>query len=44
MIGYSFLTRELYGVITLVTYFLQLGATWYAYRRVGHGQPVVRQA
>jgi hypothetical protein len=38
MVGYTFLTRELYGIITLVTYFLQLGATWYSYRQVGHGK------
>jgi len=39
MVGYTFLVRELFGFITLVTYFLQLGATWYSYRKVGHGQP-----
>jgi uncharacterized membrane protein YoaK (UPF0700 family) len=37
MIGYSFLIGKPYGFITLVTYFLHLGATWYSYSRVGHG-------
>lgn len=37
MIGYTFLIRKSYGVITLITYFLQLFATWYSYSLVGHG-------
>lgn len=37
MIGYAFLVREVYGVVTLVTYFLCLGSTWYSYAMVGHG-------
>lgn len=37
MIGYSFLVSRTYGFITLVTYFLNLLATWYSYSRVGHG-------
>ena len=39
MIGYAFLASDLYGFITLATYFLQLGATAYSYRKVGHGRP-----
>jgi hypothetical protein len=46
MIGYAFLTSELLGFVTLTTYFAQLGATAYSYRKVGHGpgpdgQPVL---
>jgi hypothetical protein len=37
MIGYSFLVGKPYGLITLVTYFINLGATFYSYARVGHG-------
>lgn len=37
MIGYAFLAGEVYGFITLVTYFVQLAATLYSYRKVGHG-------
>jgi hypothetical protein len=37
MIGYAFLVNKIYGFITLVTYFLSLGATAYSYARVGHG-------
>ena len=37
MIGYNFLVSPVYGLITLVTYFLNLLATWYSYSRVGHG-------
>lgn len=37
MIGYSFLVKKGYGVVTLVTYFLSLGATAYSYMHVGHG-------
>jgi hypothetical protein len=36
-VGYSFLVAPAYGVITLLTYFLSLGATAYSYKRVGHG-------
>lgn len=36
MIGYSFLTVEKLGYLTLVTYFLNLLATWYSYTQVGH--------
>lgn len=38
MIGYSFLIGRPYGFITLVTYFLNVLATWYSYSRVGHGR------
>lgn len=37
LIGYSFLIGRAYGFVTLATYFLNLGATFYAYKRVGHG-------
>jgi hypothetical protein len=37
MIGYSFLVGKPYGLITLVTYFINLAATFYSYARVGHG-------
>ena len=37
MIGYSFGIGEIFGFITLATYFISLGATWYSYSRVGHG-------
>ncbi len=37
LIGYAFLVGEIYGFVTLVTYFLQLGATAYSYRKVRHG-------
>ncbi len=37
MIGYAFLAKKGYGVITLVTYFLSLAATAYSYINVGHG-------
>ena len=32
MVGYSFGIGKLYGFITLVTYFLNLAATWYGHR------------
>jgi hypothetical protein len=38
MIGYAFLAGEIFGAITLVTYFLCLGATGYSYSKVGHGR------
>ena len=37
MIGYAFLAKKGYGVITLVTYFISLAATAYSYINVGHG-------
>ena len=37
MIGYSFSVGKPYGFVTLVTYFLNLAATWYSYSKVGHG-------
>lgn len=36
MIGYNFLAGNVYGFITLLTYFLNLFATWYSYSKVGH--------
>jgi len=36
MIGYAFLANRTYGVVTLITYFLGLGATWYSLSRVGY--------
>jgi hypothetical protein len=38
MVGYAFLVGRVPGAITLVTYFLCLGATGYSYSRVGHGR------
>lgn len=38
MIGYTFLAGKTCGYITLVTYFINLGATFYSYKRVGHGR------
>lgn len=32
MIGYTFLVNKTFGFITLATYFLNLGATWYAHK------------
>ena len=37
MIGYAFLVDRTLGFITLVTYFLSLGATGYSYSKIGHG-------
>jgi hypothetical protein len=37
MIGYAFLVGKPYGFLTLITYFLNLAATFYSYARVGHG-------
>ena len=37
MIGYSFLINNIFGFITLGSYFLNLFATWYSYSKVGHG-------
>jgi CDP-diglyceride synthetase len=36
MIGYSFLSIEKLGYLTLITYFLNLLATWYSYTHVGY--------
>lgn len=38
MVGYSFFIGEIYGFVTLATYFLNLGATWYSYSKVRHGR------
>jgi hypothetical protein len=37
VIGYSFLVSPAYGIVTLLTYFISLGATISSYKRVGHG-------
>jgi hypothetical protein len=37
MIGYAFQAAKPYGYVTLITYFLNLAATFYSYARVGHG-------
>ncbi len=37
MIGYTFLASKPYGFVTLVTYFINLAATFYSYTHVGHG-------
>ncbi len=37
LIGYSFLVGKPHGFMTIITYFLCLGATAYSYMRVGHG-------
>lgn len=37
MIGYAFLAGKPYGFITLITYFINLAATFFSYARVGHG-------
>jgi hypothetical protein len=37
MIGYAFLVGTPAGFVTLATYFASLLATWWSYRRVGHG-------
>lgn len=37
MIGYAFLAGKPFGLVTLLTYFLNLGATAYSFKRVGHG-------
>jgi hypothetical protein len=37
MIGYAFRSGKGYGLITLATYFLNQGATFYAYFLAGHG-------
>lgn len=43
MIGYAFLVEQVYGFITLVTYFLNLAATAYSYRKAGHGRRGTKQ-
>lgn len=37
MIGYSFSVSEVFGIVTLITYFLSLLATWYSHAKVGPG-------
>jgi hypothetical protein len=37
MIGYSFGIGELFGFVTLATYFINLAATGYSYSQVKHG-------
>jgi hypothetical protein len=37
MIGYTFTIAKPYGLITLLTYFINLAATAYSYARVQHG-------
>lgn len=37
MIGYAFLVGKPYGFVTLLTYFINLVATFFSYARVGHG-------
>jgi hypothetical protein len=37
IIGYAFLAGKAYGFITLLTYFINLAATFLSYARVGHG-------
>jgi hypothetical protein len=37
MIGYAFMVGKSYGFVTLVTYFINLAATFFSYTRVGHG-------
>jgi hypothetical protein len=38
MIGYAFLVSKPFGFITLLTYFVNLGATAFSFARVGHGE------
>jgi hypothetical protein len=44
MIGFGFLVDRVSGFITLLTYFLSLGATAYSYVKVGHGERAVNSA
>jgi hypothetical protein len=37
MVGYAFSVGKPHGLITVVTYFIQLAATAYSYSQVGHG-------
>jgi hypothetical protein len=36
MIGYAFLAGKPSGYVTLITYFINLAATYFSYARVGH--------
>lgn len=38
MMGYAFGVAKVAGLVTLGTYALSLGATWYSYSRVEHGR------
>ena len=38
LVGYTFGLGIVHGFVTLGTYFLCLGATWYSYAKVGHGE------
>ena len=38
MIGFGFMVGRVPGILTLLTYFLSLGATAYSYAKVGHGE------
>jgi hypothetical protein len=38
MIGYCFMIGNVFGFVTLGTYFLCLFSTWYSYAKVGHGR------
>jgi hypothetical protein len=38
LMGYCFGVNTGYGLVTLVTYFANLLATWYSFARVGHGE------
>jgi len=40
MIGYAFLVSKPAGFLTLITYFINLAATFLSYTWVGHGPPV----
>ena len=37
MVGYAFLVNPAWGVVTLVTYFVNLAAALISFKRVGHG-------
>ena len=37
LVGYAFLVSQTFGILTLVTYFICLAATFYSYRKVKHG-------
>jgi hypothetical protein len=38
MMGYAFGVGKVAGLVTLGTYALNLGATWYSYSQAGHGR------
>ena len=38
LIGYAFMVDRVCGFITLITYFLSLGAAGYSFSQVGHGR------